>query len=97
MTHTFGLNFLKNRPRTSVNVVAVSFHIYVLPLGHNSDITMTNMCAPDSITSKYMKQNFTEIYKLHIGNFTAIVGNFNTLPIALVEQLHKKPAKTLKI
>lgn len=55
MTHTFELNFPRNGLRTRVNIVPVSFHTYVLPLGHNSDITMTNVCAPDSIASKYLE------------------------------------------
>ena len=64
MTHIFGLNFLNNGPRTSVNKVPISFYMCVLPLGHNSDITVTNMCAPDSIASKYHEAKFYRITEI---------------------------------
>lgn len=49
----------------------------------NSDITVTNMCAPN-IASQYIKQNFTELQKLHVDNFTVIVGGFSTFLSAVV-------------
>lgn len=50
---------------------------------NNSDITVTNMCAPN-IASQYIKQNFTELQKLHTDNFTVIVGDFSTFLSAVV-------------
>lgn len=43
---------------------------------------MTNTYAPNT-ASQYMKENFTDLQKLHVDNFTVIVGGFSTFVSAV--------------